>query len=80
MVGPAAQRESWKARTEKLTTRLQEWPWSKLGFHFSLRIYNTFILPTLFFTAQLQRPPTFASRRKNTKQHRPGSEELVLHG
>jgi hypothetical protein len=48
-----------RPHTEKFTTRLREWPWSKLGLRLSLRIYNTFILPALFFIAQLPRPPSF---------------------
>ena len=57
MIGPGAGDTSWLAPTEKYTSRLNDWPWTKMGTYLSIKVYNTFILPTLLFIAQLEHPP-----------------------
>ena len=57
MIGPGAGDTSWRAPTDKYTGRLSEWPWSKMGTYLSIRVYNTFILPTLLLIVQLEHPP-----------------------
>ena len=49
MIGPTAIESSWKTPIERYNQKLMERPWSKIGLHLSIRIYNIFILPTLFF-------------------------------
>ena len=60
MLGPKATNSSWDTPIKKYTGRLTEWPWKQIGTHLSVRVYNTFILPTLLFVAQLQQPPPHA--------------------
>ena len=57
MIGPGAKDNSWITPTAKYTQRLSEWPWAEIGLYLSMRVYNTFILPTLLFIAQLLHPP-----------------------
>ena len=57
MIGPGAKDNSWITPTAKYTQRLSEWPWAEMGLYLSMRVYNTFILPTLLFIAQLLHPP-----------------------
>ena len=45
-----------------------EWPWSKIGLHLSIRIYNIFILPTLLFVAQLTHPTQEAFQNESKAQ------------
>ena len=69
MIGPGSTQESWLAPTTKFTQRLTEWPWPSLGLFLSMRIYNTFILPTLLFIAQLEHPPDTTIQAEN-KAHK----------
>ena len=61
MIGPEAKETSWDAPIKKYLSRLEDWPWKLLGTHLSLKVYNTFILPTRLFIAQLQHPPKGAT-------------------
>ena len=74
VIGPQAYDTTWLAPTTKYTNRLQEWPWSTLGLHLTIRIYNTFILPTLLFVAQLSHPPalTLQAESKAASKLAPG--------
>ena len=68
MIGPGSPQESWLAPTTKFNQRLTEWPWPTLGLFLSMRIYNTFILPTLLFKAQLEHPPKPTLQAENRAQ------------
>ena len=41
----------------KALSRAAAWAWSALGLQFAAEAYNTFVLPTLTFVAQLEKPP-----------------------
>ena len=68
MIGPGSTQESWLAPTTKFTQRLTEWPWPSLGLFLSMRIYNSFIFPTLLFIAQLEHPPDTTIQAENKAQ------------
>jgi hypothetical protein len=68
MVGPTAIESSWKTPIERYNQKLREWPWSKIGLHLSIRIYNIFILPTLLFVAQLTHPTQEAFQNESKAQ------------
>ncbi len=53
---------------ERYNQKLMEWPWSKIGLHLSIRIYNIFILPTLLFVAQLTHPTQEALQTEQKAQ------------
>ncbi len=70
VIGPGSPQESWLAPTTKFTQRLTVWPWPTLGLLLSMHIYNTFILPTLLFIAQLEHPPEKLYKQKTKhKKH-----------
>ena len=68
MIGPTAIESSWNTPIERYNQKLMEWPWSKIGLHLSIRIYNIFILPTLLFVAQLTHPSQGALQTEQKAQ------------
>jgi hypothetical protein len=56
-VGPATQQQCWEAPLRKFHERLQHWPWSRMGLQLAVAAYNTYVLPTLLYVAQLRKPP-----------------------
>ena len=57
MVGPGKGTRSWTKPVAKALSRAAAWAWSALGLQFAAEAYNTFVLPTLTFVAQLEKPP-----------------------
>jgi hypothetical protein len=67
-LGPTAIDSSWTTPIERYNQKLTEWPWSKIGLHLAIRIYNIFILPTLLFVAQLTHPTQEAFQNESKAQ------------
>lgn len=64
VVGPGKGNRSWEKPLQKAKARVPSWPWTTLGLHYSATVYNTYVLPTLTFVAQLERPPLAAKRQE----------------
>ena len=56
-IGPGKGTRSWTNPLAKYHARLREWPWSELGLHSAITIYNMYILPVLLYVAQVEVPP-----------------------
>ena len=56
-IGPDRCHHSWDTPAEKFSSRLKSWPWSEIGLHHAIGIYNAYILSVLAFIAQLEHPP-----------------------
>ena len=77
--GPGKGRHSWSKPEDKYTTRLREWPWSELGLHHSIAIYNIYILTTLLFVGQLEVPDATTVRLEYQAVHQlaPGAGDWI---
>ena len=51
-IGPGAKSDSWKDALAKFAARVKQWESTKCGLY--TLYYNTFVLPTLEFIAQLE--------------------------
>ena len=47
---------SWRKPLAKFRSRVNMWQDQAIGLHWQARVYNTFIIPTLLFIAQLEKP------------------------
>ena len=57
VIGPGKGFSSWRDPIQKAWSRVHMWDWSKLGLLFATQVWNVFIISTLSFVAQLERPP-----------------------
>ena len=70
MVGPAKGHTSWSKPASKYLARLADWPWSQLGLHASMQVYNLHILPVLLFVSQYEHIPDDVLAMEATAVHR----------
>ena len=56
MMGPHKGSKSWNKPLDKFKARIHMWQDIPCGLHWQTRLHNTFILPTLLFIAQLEKP------------------------
>jgi hypothetical protein len=56
-IGPDKRHRSWSAALAKATQRVQQWDWGSLGLFWATQVWNTYVVPTLLFVAQLETPP-----------------------
>ena len=56
-IGPGKGHTSWTSALAKAASRVQQWDWATLGLYFSTLVWNTFVISTLTFVAQLEAPP-----------------------
>jgi hypothetical protein len=57
VVGPGKHHRSWAIALAKARQRVQQWDWGSLGLFWATQAWNVYIVPTLLFVAQLERPP-----------------------
>ena len=57
VIGPDKQEASWYKPVAKAMDRVRSWDWSNLGFQFASSVYNSYVLSTMAFVAQLEMPP-----------------------
>ena len=56
-VGPGRASHSWDAPALRYEKLFRGWRWAALGLQYAIQVYNTCILPSLLFVAQLEAPP-----------------------
>lgn len=57
IVGPGKAHRAWQRALEAAGTRLRSWDWGSLGLYFATAVWNTYIISTIGFVAQLEGPP-----------------------
>jgi len=57
-IGPGRGEGPWNKALSKYLQRAKEWGTVGLSLHYSVKIYNTYILPVLSFVAQLEEVPS----------------------
>jgi len=52
-IGPGKMEQSWSRAIKKFRARVGAWNWSEVGLFFASAAYNTYVLSTMGFTAQI---------------------------
>ncbi len=56
MIGPDKRESEWDKSLAKYQDRARDWPWSSMGLHFAIPVYNTYAFSVLGFLAHAARP------------------------
>ena len=62
IMGPGKQSHSWDAPFKKFSESVYKWKDIPLGLFWDAKVYNMFLLPTLGYIAQLERPPEWVTK------------------
>ncbi len=63
VVGPGAADQAWDGQLRKLQKSLEGWPWAVMGLPFAVPVWNSYLLLTFLYVAQLCCPPERVSRK-----------------
>ena len=76
-VGPGRKELSWHKPLQQFLDRVLSWQRVPLGLHWSTKIYNMFMVPTLGYISQLEIPPDWVLRETADSLHRaaPGPKD-----